>query len=130
MGDHFTNVNVTINDSDTKEGSVKALIQGISDAIGYTIEVNSVSVEGNNIKIDFSSSYAPQEYEASYFGFGSEAYHILSSNGVAKTIFDSINKTLKNQFGEDTNVYYSIDDNDILIDNITPIIQINKNEVY
>ena len=130
MGDHFTNINVKINNSDTKEGAVKALIQGVSDAIGYTIEVNSVSVEGNDIKIDFSSNSAPQQNETSYYAFGSEAYHILSPNGVAKTIFDSINKTLKSIYGEETKVYYSIDGNDILIDNITPIIQINKNEAY
>jgi preprotein translocase subunit SecG len=91
------------------EEKVQTLISTIGKYIGYNIDINSVSVQENQIAIDFNSDAAPFELDNSYIGQGSEMYQIYSSNGVSTVIFDSITETLKFHFGNETEVYFTVD---------------------
>lgn len=129
-GENFHFVSIKINKNTSKEEQVKSLISSISNSIGYKIDVNSVKIDGNNIKIDFAKTAAPFELEESYDEASVKAYNILNQKFVAKTIFDSVNKTLKSYFGIETNSYFSADGENIHIEIENNVVDINKDELY
>ena len=111
--ENFVYLSIKIDKKSSKENQIKALISEISSAIGYKIDINSCDIAGDNIKIDFSKTAAPFELENSYIQTGIPKYSITSDSYVAKTIYDSITKTLKSYFGDTTDVQFSADNEDI-----------------
>ena len=128
--ENFLFISIKIDKSASKEEQIRSLISSISSTIGYQIELNSVKVEDNKIKIDFSKDYAPFEVIESYNQSNSQLYYISSDNVVAKTIFDSINKTLKSYFGENTETYFSGNSENINIENDFLTITIDSSKPY
>ena len=128
--DNYTYISARIDKSASEQDQAFALINAISHSIGYKIEINYIEIKSNKIKIDFSDAAAPFEIDDSYVGNGLESYSIVSENGVAKTIFDSIYKTLINYFGNDVSIYYSVNNKDISITDITPKINISSTKPY
>ena len=123
-------VSIKIDKKASKENQIKSLISEISTATGYQINTNSIEINENEIKIDFSNKAAPFELEESYHQTDAQKYFITSKNLVAKTIFDSIDKTLKSYFGESTQVYYTVDSEEINITNEILTINIDSNKPY
>lgn len=128
--DNFIFLSIKINKKVSKEEQVKALISEVSTATGYKIDINSVKIDGEKIIIDFSKTAAPFELEESYNQTDSQKYYITSDSLVAKTLFDSINKTLKSYFGDTTEVYFSADNENINIENDILTINIDKDVKY
>lgn len=128
--DNYLFVSIKIDKTTSKENQIKSLISEIATSIGYKIDINSIEVDKDIIKIDFSDTGAPFELENSYSQTNSQKYYITSNYLVAKTIFDSINKTLKSYFGENTEIYFSVNQENINITNEILNIDINKNNPY
>ena len=117
--ENFIYFSITIDKTVSKENQIKALISEISSAICYKIDINNIEIDGNKIKIDLSKNSAPFELENSYTPSDDQKYFITSKLYVAKTIFDSINKTLKSYFGYETEVYFSADSENIELESIS-----------
>ena len=115
---NFLLLSTIINKDKSNEEQAQELISAISDATGYKIEINSININSNTIKIDFSKNAAPFELENSYLNTGSEQYYISSDSIVAKTLFDSITKTLKSYFSTINEVYYSVDSENIELEDL------------
>lgn len=128
--ENFLFISIKINKKASKEEQVKSLISSISDSIGYKIDINSIEAVENKIKIDFANSAAPFELQNSYNSESTKKYMITNENFVAKTIFDSINKTLKSYFGEETEIYFSVNSENINIENTILTINIDMNKPY
>lgn len=128
--ENFIFISIKINKKDSKENQIESLISEISTSIGYKININNLEIDENKIKIDFDKAYAPFELEESYKQTDAQKYFIASSSAVAKTIFDSINKTLKSYFGADTEVYFSVNSENINISNNLMTINLDKNVAY
>lgn len=128
--ENFIFISIKINKKDSKENQIESLISEISTSIGYKININNLEIDENKIKIDFDKAYAPFELEESYKQTDAQKYFIASSSAVAKTIFDSINKTLKSYFGADTEVYFSVNSENINISNDLMTINLDKNVAY
>lgn len=125
QSNNYTYFSMKINKESSTEAQVKALIKGIADTIGYTIEINSIEVNDLKIQIDFSDSAAPFEINNSYLG-GGEKYHIVGSqNGIANIVFSSIHKTLFNYFGTGTEVYLSMNSKNIFLSESNTTIDMN-----
>ena len=128
--ENYLFISITIDKSLSKEEQVRSLISSISSATGYVIDVNSIKVDGSNIKIDLAKTAAPFEITESYQSTGEQKYFIATDYAVAKTLLDSINKTLKSYFGNDTKVYLSADSENINIENNVMKININSTKPY
>ena len=128
--ENYLFLSIKIDKKSSKEEQISSLISEISTAIGYKIDINSIEVDGEKIKIDFAKTSAPFELENSYSSNNSQRYFITSKSVVAKTIFDSINKTLKSYFGSKTEVYFSADSENISIENEVLKINIDQNVSY
>ena len=128
--ENYLFLSIKIDKKSSKEEQISSLISEISTAIGYKIDINSIEVDGEKIKIDFAKTSAPFELENSYSSNDSQRYFITSKSVVAKTIFDSINKTLKSYFGTKTEVYFSADSENISIENEVLKIDIDQNVSY
>lgn len=128
--ENYLFLSIKIDKKSSKEEQISSLISEISTAIGYKIDINSIEVDGEKIKIDFAKTSAPFELENSYSSNDSQRYFITSKSVVAKTIFDSINKTLKSYFGSKTEVYFSADSENISIENEVLKINIDQNVSY
>lgn len=128
--ENYLFLSIRIDKKSSKEEQISSLISEISTATGYKIDINSIEVDGEKIKIDFAKTSAPFELENSYSQKDSQRYFITSKSVVAKTIFDSINKTLKSYFGTKTEVYFSADSENISIENEVLKINIDQNVSY
>lgn len=128
--ENFLFISIKIDKSISKEKQIESLISSISESIGYKIDLNSITMDDNKIKIDFAKTAAPFELQESYNSNASPKYFITNENFVAKTIFDSINKTLKSYFGNETEIYFSADSENINIDNELLTINIDSNSPY
>jgi hypothetical protein len=127
MGNYiFITTKIDLNLS--KEEKASALIETIGNYIGYKITVNSITAEDSKIKIDFSNTSAPFETDESYIGQGSEINPIYSKKGIASYVFDSIYETFNFQFGSDTEIYFSVDGENILLPDSN--IEIDSNVAY
>ena len=128
--DNYIFVSIKIDKKASTENQVKSLISEISDAINYKIDINSVEINDNKIKIDFAKTAAPFELQESRLNSENPKYIIQFDDVVGKTIFDSINKTLKSYFGEETEVYFSADSENINIQNETLTLNIDLSKPY
>ncbi len=128
--ENYLGVSLKIDKNSSKEDQVKELISGISKHTGYKININSIVIEDNKIKIDFNKNAAPFENEESFEETDDIRYTITSKSLVPKTIFDSINKTLKSYFGKDTEVYFSVDSENINIEDERFPVNIDKLTPY
>ena len=128
--ENYLFVSVNIQKKASEEEQICSLISAISDSTGYKIDVNSVEKNGNNIKINLAQTAAPFELKESYQNTDSIKYFIPSDYAVAKTLFDSINKTLKSYFGNDIKLYLSADSQDIHIVNEVLKIDIDSTKPY
>ena len=127
---NYTFISIKIDKETSKEEQVKSLISEISSATGYKIDINSVEIDENKIKVDFAKTAAPFEIEQSYTESENLKYNILLKESVAKTIFDSLNKTLKSYFGNSTEVYFSSDSQNINLENDVFKLNIDINKPY
>ena len=130
MDDNFIFISIKINKNTSKENQVKSLITEISNSMGYKIDINSIEINENKIKIDFAKTSAPFELQESYNETDLQKYSVSSESIVPKTIFESINKTLKSYFGNETEVYFSADSENINIQNEALTINLDKNVAY
>lgn len=128
--DNFLLVSIKIDKSTSKEEQVKSLISSISNTTGYQIDINSIEIDGDSIKIDLAKTSAPFELEESYKYSETQQYFFFQDYTIEKTILDSINKTIKNYFGSNTKLYLSADSEDISIDNGTMQINIDSTKDY
>ena len=128
--ENFIYFSIKIDKKTSKENQVNSLISEISSAIGYKIDINSIKVDDNKVKIDFAKTAAPFELKESYEQTDDQKYFVSSNSVVSKTIFDSIDKTLKSYFGADTEVYFSADNENINIENDIITMNIDKDVSY
>ena len=106
---------VILNKSLSKEELGKEIISKISSAISYNIEINSIKFEDKNIYIDFSNNAAPFNIEESYIETEKKLYSIYGYDNLVYTVFDSIYKSFTSYFGTDYNIYFSVNSENILI---------------
>ena len=128
--ENYLYISTNINKKASQEEQIRSLISAISESTGYQIDINSVNINDNRITIDLAKTAAPFELVESYQDTGSQKYYITADYVVAKTLFDSINKTLKSYFGSDTKVYLSADSQDIHIENEILKIDIDATKPY
>ncbi len=95
------------------------LIKEIGDFIGYSIIVNDISNGKGCMAIDFSKNSAPFNDIDTHIG--NEKMFIYDRESLIYTIFNSIKETLQKHFGENMDVWYTVDSEEIKFDafNIT-----------
>ncbi|MBR1540881.1 MAG: hypothetical protein IJ629_07070 [Clostridia bacterium] len=128
--DTYMFISIKLNKNVSKEEQTKSLIEAIGTATGYRIDINSINIDGNSIKIDLAKTGSPFANEDAYEYTDEVKYFIATDYTVSKTILDSINKTLKNYFGNDTKVYLSGDSENIHIENSILTIDVDASKVY
>ena len=110
-----------------EEMSVKRIISSIAKIIGYSIGSNKIEIgEVNDIKIDFTKNAAPFDVSV-HLETSQRKYDMQNQVDIARCVFDSLKKTLKANFGEDKEIYYSVDGKDIEIPGMQ---KIKKNQPY
>lgn len=128
--DTYMYISIKLDKTVSKEEQIKSMITSIGESMGYRIDINSVTVDGNNIKIDLAKTGAPFANEESYEYTDKVHYFATADYTVSKTILDSINQTLKNYFGNDIKIFISSDNTDIHIENNVMTIDVNSNKPY
>lgn len=97
----------------TGELSEDLLIKGIQSLIGYSIKINSIKLKENvEYQIDFSNEKAPfniEETLASKYVIYTET----DKEKVAKCIYESIEETIKENYGNEKTVIYSVNNEKI-----------------
>ena len=121
---------IVLDKSLSNEELAKNIILKISNIISYNIEVNSIKFENKNIYIDFSNNAAPFNIEGSYIESEKKLYSIYGYDNLVYTIFNSIYKTFTSYFGTDYNIYFSINSENILIQDNTFTFFINAGSPY
>lgn len=106
---------IVLNKTLSNEELAKSIISQISNLTGYKIELNSITFNDKNIYIDFSNEYAPFNIENSYVESEEKLYSIYGNENIVYTIFNSIYKSLKSYFGNDYNIYFSSNSENINI---------------
>lgn len=115
--ENFSLVTIKVNKELSKEDQAKTIVSKISDSLGYKIELNSLEINENTIKLDLSKTGAPFDFEASYLNDSS--IYFPSTKVLTKAVFDSIDRSFKSYFGEDTEVYFSADSENIELESIS-----------
>ena len=128
--ENYLFISIKIDKESSEEEQIKSLLSEISKSIGYIIDINNIEIDGNKIKIDFADTGAPFDLNNKDLQIEIPTYFITSESLVAKTIFDSIDKTLKSYFGNNTEIYFSVNQENINIKNELLNIDINKNNPY
>ena len=93
----------------------RILIEAIGDILGYRLIANDITDGKGGMTIDFNSNSAPFNTNDSYIG--NEQY--TTNDDLAFTIFDSIEKTLQEYFGQNLDVWFSLDSGSITINDVT-----------
>lgn len=129
--DKFESFDVTINtDVAQVEDTAELLIDEIAKIIGYEIKINEVTSVAGGMSVNLKEDSAPFDVKNTYIGNNTEKYHLDDLENIVYTIFDSINETLQQYYGENLKVYFSKDGNDIVIDTITSVFRIVTTEPY
>ena len=110
------------------EKSVKLIIAGISQMVGTEIKVNQVYKSNRSVKINFYSSGAPINVDKVITTNHLKIKEMLSQKQKVYTILDSIAKTIKANYGEKIKVYYSVNSENIKIEEIE--LEIDKDKPY
>ena len=121
---------VILDKSLPKEELGKEIISKISTAISYNIEINYIKFEDKNIYIDFSNDAAPFNIEGNYIESEKKLYSIYGYDNLVYTIFDSIYKSFTSYFGTDYNIYFSVNSENILIQDNNFTFFINTESPY
>ena len=109
----------------TGELNIRMLVETIGYMFSSNIQVNQIQIgEKNSIKIDLSSKKAPFQTDE-YVDSDYKKYFIEDKAELAKCLFDSIKETIKANFGQEKDVYYSVDGQDITIEGL-PTIKANQ----
>lgn len=107
--------------------TVARIIDSIGKIIGYNIICNSIEIgEKDGIIVDFSDKAAPFNIDV-HLETNNKAYEMYDKLDIAKCVFDSINKSIKANFGENKKIYYSVNGQNIEISGME---KINKNKPY
>lgn len=127
MEDNFEEYKVNIDKSTDVMEQAKQIVEEIGKTIGYNIEVVDIVNGKGGITVNFSLNSAPFNLDA-YIGNGK--IEINDNKALVYTIFDSIQKTLKEYFGGNPDVWYVVEDQEITIDTINPELYLPYEEPY
>lgn len=128
MEDNFKEFEFKMNDNLTKEQQANTLINEIGKIIGYKILVNDIYNGKDGMTINLNSSSAPFNTIDSYIG--EEKYVIADYSTIVYTIFDSIDKTLKEYFGDSLNLWFTLEDGEITIEDVVPTLYLPFSKPY
>lgn len=124
---NFEEYKVNIDKNKDVMEQAKQIINEIGKAIGYNIEVVDIVNGKGGITVNFSLNSAPFNLDA-YIGNGK--IEINDDKTLVYTIFDSIQKTLKEYFGGNPDIWYVVEDQEITIDTINPELYLPYEEPY
>ena len=111
----------------SEDMTVARIIDSIGKIIGYNIICNSIEIgEKDAIMVDFSDKAAPFNIDV-HLETNNKAYEMYDKVDIAKCVFDSINKSIKANLGENKKIYYSVNGKNIEIPGME---KINKNKAY
>ena len=127
MEDNFEEYKVNIDKSTDFMEQAKQIVEEIGKTIGYNIEVVDIVNGKGGITVNFSLNSAPFNLDA-YIGNGK--IEINDNKALVYTIFDSIQKTLKEYFGGNPDIWYVVEDQEITIDTINPELYLPYEEPY
>ena len=127
MKDNFEEYKVNIDKSTDVMEQAKQIVEEIGKTIGYNIEVVDIVNGKGGITVNFSLNSAPFNLDA-YIGNGK--IEINDNKALVYTIFDSIQKTLKEYFGGNPDIWYVVEDQEITIDTINPELYLPYEEPY
>ena len=113
--DNFEEFNLNIDKSDSATYQASQILEAIGDILGYRLIANDITDGKGGMTIDFNSNSAPFNTNDSYIG--NEQY--TTNDDLAFTIFDSIEKTLQEYFGQNLDVWFSLDSGSITINDVT-----------
>lgn len=114
--DNFEEFNLDIDKSGSSTYQASQILEAIGDILGYRLIANDITDGKGGMTIDFNSNSAPFNTNDSYIG--NEQYTTTNDN-LAFTIFDSIEKTLQEYFGQNLDVWFSLDSGSITINDVT-----------
>ena len=114
--DNFEEFNLNIDKSDSATYQASQILEAIGDILGYRLIANDITDGKGGMTIDFNSNSAPFNTNDSYIG--NEQY-TTTNDDLAFTIFDSIEKTLQEYFGQNLDVWFSLDSGSITINDVT-----------
>ena len=113
--DNFEEFTVNIDKSGSATYQASQILEAIGDILGYRLIANDITDGKGGMTIDFNSNSAPFNTNDSYIG--NEQY--TTNDDLAFTIFDSIEKTLQEYFGQNLDVWFSLDSGSITINDVT-----------
>ena len=114
--DNFEEFNLDIDKSGSATYQASQILEAIGDILGYRLIANDITDGKGGMTIDFNSNSAPFNTNDSYIG--NEQY-TTTNDDLAFTIFDSIEKTLQEYFGQNLDVWFSLDSGSITINDVT-----------
>ena len=114
--DNFEEFNLNIDKSGSATYQASQILEAIGDILGYRLIANDITDGKGGMTIDFNSNSAPFNTNDSYIG--NEQY-TTTNDDLAFTIFDSIEKTLQEYFGQNLDVWFSLDSGSITINDVT-----------
>lgn len=112
---NFTEFKIDIDKDGSPTYQASQILESIGDILGYRLIANDITDGKGGMTVDFNASSAPFNTYDSYIG--NEQYTVSDDN-LAFTIFDSIEKTLQEYFGQNLDVWFSLDSGSITIDDI------------
>ena len=104
--DNFEEFNLDIDKSGSSTYQASQILEAIGDILGYRLIANDITDGKGGMTIDFNSNSAPFNTNDSYIG--NEQY-TTTNDDLAFTIFDSIEKTLQEYFGQNLDVWFSLE---------------------
>lgn len=128
MEDNFKEFNFKMDDNLSEQQQANTLINEIGRIIGYKLLVNDIAKGKDGITINFNSNSAPFNTIDSYVG--KEEYTIADYSTIVYTIFDSIDKTLKEYFGASYGIWFTLEDGEITITDVVPTLYLPFSEPY
>lgn len=105
------------------------LLQELTDYIGYDVTMNSISVSSEEVHIDFneeSDFFHKEKYNAAMV----QPVKYANYEDMAFGILDSVNTTIKKNQGEEVEVYYTQDGEQMKLPEITKEVEFVKDEPY
>lgn len=125
---NFKEFSFKMDENLSTQQQVNTLINEIGKIIGYKLLVNDIAIGKDGITVNFNSNSAPFNTIDSYVG--NEKYTIADYSTIVYTIFDSINKTLKEYFGDSYGIWFTLEDGEITITDVVPTLYLSFSEPY
>ena len=114
--DNFSEFKVDIDKDGSPTYQASQILEAIGDILGYRLIANDITDGKGGMTVDFNASSAPFNTYDSYIG---NEHYTVSDDNLAFTIFDSIEKTLQEYFGQNLDVWFSLDSGSITINDVT-----------